>query len=169
MADAKDTTEFDPVLTPRKGMPSPRLDEMEFRARYLKQFEDPAFEPLKAQLDEITSAAWDAYKNSRKSPYTQKAGSAFKDADYDLSLDWIAAKAVIDEAQARHEDQSQTPRILLINASSRSEHTCPGEESKSYRMVEMAKAAIAQFGPTADKGLLYASTPPAVERGGDFR
>lgn len=146
MADAKDTTEFDPVLTPRKGMPSPRLDEMEFRARYLKQFEDPAFEPLKAQLDEITSAAWDAYKNSRKSPYTQKAGSAFKDADYDLSLDWIAAKAGIDEAQARHEDRSQTPRILLINASSRSEHTCPGEESKSYRMVEIAKAAIEQKG-----------------------
>jgi hypothetical protein len=30
--------EFDPILTPRKGMPSPRLDEQEFRKRYLQQF-----------------------------------------------------------------------------------------------------------------------------------
>lgn len=132
----------DPVLTPRKGMPSPRLEEAEFKSRYLKQFEDPAFEPLKTQLDEITSAAWDAYKNSRKSPHTRKAGPELKDPDYDLSVDWIAARKAIDEAQARYEDRSRKPRILLINGSSRSEHTCPGEESKSYRMVEMAKVAI---------------------------
>jgi hypothetical protein len=28
--------------TPRKGMPSPRLDEGEFRKRFLAQFQDPA-------------------------------------------------------------------------------------------------------------------------------
>jgi hypothetical protein len=53
---AEDQNEFDPVLTPRKGMPSSRLDEAEFRERYLNQFEDPAFVPLKAQLDEIDHA-----------------------------------------------------------------------------------------------------------------
>jgi hypothetical protein len=146
MQDSHDTPEFDPVLTPRKGMPSPRLDETEFRLRYLKQFEDPAFEPLKTQLAEIASVAWDAYKNSRKSPHTRKAGPGFQGPDYDLSLDWIAARKTIDEAQTRYEDRSQTPRILIINGSSRSEHTCPGEETKSYRMVEMAKSAIEKQG-----------------------
>lgn len=146
MTDAEKEVDFDPILTPRKGMPSPRLEENEFRTRYLKQFEDPAFEPLQAQLHEIASAAWDAYKNSRKSPYTRKAGENFHDPEYDLSVDWIAAKAAVDAAQARFEDRSQSLRVLLINASSRSEHTCPGEESKSYRMVEIAKAAIEEKG-----------------------
>ena len=31
---------------PRKGMPSPQMDEAEFRRRFLSQFADPAFEPL---------------------------------------------------------------------------------------------------------------------------
>ncbi|MGZ2488064.1 multimeric flavodoxin WrbA [Rhizobium pisi] len=146
MAENEDFTRFDPILTPRKGMPSPRLDKNEFRRRYLAQFVDPAFEPLKSQLEEITAAAWDAYKHSRKSPHTRKAGQGFADPGYDLSLDWIAAKQAIDAAQARYEDESRAPRILLINGSPRSEHTCPGEESKSYRMIEMAKAAIEERG-----------------------
>ena len=32
-------------VTPRKGMPSPRLSENDFRRRYLEQFSDPAFGP----------------------------------------------------------------------------------------------------------------------------
>ena len=38
---------------PRKGMPSPQIDEAEFRKRFLSQFIDPAFEPLKAELDKV--------------------------------------------------------------------------------------------------------------------
>ena len=38
---------------PRKGMPSPQIDEAEFRKRFLSQFIDPAFEPLKAELDRV--------------------------------------------------------------------------------------------------------------------
>ena len=34
------------VPEPRKGMPSPQLDEDTFRARYLSAFADPGFEPL---------------------------------------------------------------------------------------------------------------------------
>ena len=29
---------------PRKGMPSPQIDEAEFRKRFLSQFIDPAFD-----------------------------------------------------------------------------------------------------------------------------
>lgn len=146
MASYADPPDFDPILTPRKGMPSPRLNKREFTRRYLMQFEDPAFEPLKSQLTDVANAAWDAYKHSRKSPYTRRAGAGFKDPAYELSLDWIAAKKAIDDARAHHDDKTRTPRILLINASARSEHTCPGELSKSYRMVELAKASIEEKG-----------------------
>jgi multimeric flavodoxin WrbA len=134
--------EYDPVLTPRKGMPSPRLDETEFRRRYLAQFVDPVFESHAGQLQEIADAAWDAYKNERKSPHTRKAGPGYHDPDYDLSVDWLAARAAIEEAHRRYEDRTQRPHILLINGSSRSEHTCPGEMSKSHRIMEIARNAI---------------------------
>ena len=124
--------------SPRKGMPSPRLDEPAFRRRFLDQFRDPAFRPLSADLDRIAAAAWDAYVNSRKSPLTTKAGAGFADPDYDLSVDWIAARDAIRAAERRHADRSR-PNILLINGSTRSEHTCPGEMSKSYRLVELAR------------------------------
>jgi multimeric flavodoxin WrbA len=123
-------------------MPSPRLSEAEFRARFLHQFQDQAFDPLAAELKKIAAAAWDAYANSRKAPRTRKAGSEFADPDYDLSVDWLAARAKIHEAARRHADKSR-PAILLINGSSRSEHTCPGEMSKSYRLVEIAREVLA--------------------------
>ena len=59
---------------PRKGMPSPQLDEQEFRARYLEQFADPAFDAAKAEIDKIVAIAWDGYTNSRKAPVTENAG-----------------------------------------------------------------------------------------------
>ena len=88
--------------TPRKGMPSPRLDESEFRKRFLAQFQDPAYQPLAAELDRIASVAWDAYEHSRKAPRTRKAGPEFADPNYDLSVDWLAARSAIREAERRH-------------------------------------------------------------------
>jgi multimeric flavodoxin WrbA len=131
-----------PDLTPRKGMPSPRLSEGEFRKRFLDRFQDPAFGPLAAELDKVAAAAWDAYAHSRKSPHTRKAGTEFADPDYDLAVDWLDARARIAAAERRHADKSR-PAILLINCSSRSEHTCPGEMSKSYRFVDIARAVFA--------------------------
>ena len=40
-----------PRFPPRKGMPSPRLTESEFRRRFLAQFQDPAFDSLSRELD----------------------------------------------------------------------------------------------------------------------
>ena len=124
---------------PRKGMPSPQLDEAEFRSRYLEQFADPAFAPLKADLDRVAAVAWDGYSNHRKSPLTRKAGAGYADPDYDLAVEWIAAKAAIDQARREHDDKAEPPCILIVNCSSRSEHTCPGEMSKSWRLVELAQ------------------------------
>ena len=35
---------------PRKGMPSPRLGEEEFKRRFRSQFQDPGFEPIEAGI-----------------------------------------------------------------------------------------------------------------------
>jgi multimeric flavodoxin WrbA len=135
-------TMADPVPEVRKGMPSPRLDEAAFRERFLSRFVDPAFDPLKGELDHIAAAAWDAYSHERKAPKTRAAGPGYADPTYELAEDWIAAKAAVDAAQQRHDDPSGPCRVLLINGSSRSEHTCPGEMSKSYRMVEISRVAL---------------------------
>lgn len=129
---------FNKAPAPRKGMPDVRLDEAEFKRRFKSQFSDPAFDPLAAELDRIADVAWDGYRNSRKSPRTEKAGPGFADPNYDLATDWIAARAAIDRAQAEFADKEQPPCILIVNGSSRSEHTCPGEMSKSWRLTEIA-------------------------------
>ncbi|WP_181763445.1 flavodoxin family protein [Mesorhizobium sp. B2-4-15] len=127
---------------PRKGMPSPRLDEVEFKRRYREQFFDPAFQPHEAAIDELAEVAWQAYRESRKSPVTRKAGAEFADPGYDLSVEWLSARDAIRNAQERYEDRARTPTILIVNGSSRSEHTCPGEMSKSFRLAEIARSTI---------------------------
>ena len=136
---------------PRKGMPSPELSKAEFTQRYHGQFFDPAFDSLRPELDKIAAVAWENYDQSRKSPVTQKAGAGFANPDYDLSVDWRAASGAVAQAQQQHDDRSLPPRILLVNGSSRSEHSCPGEMSKSYRMIEVARDVIeAEFSGTVD-------------------
>jgi multimeric flavodoxin WrbA len=128
---------------PRKGMPDPRLDEPTFKARFRSAFTDPAFDALGPELDRIAGAAWDAYHHHRKSPRTREAGPGYADPDYDLAVDWIAAKAAVDAAQAGFDEGSGPCRVLLVNGSPRNEHTCPGEMSKSYRLIEIARETLA--------------------------
>ncbi|MGD9915372.1 MAG: flavodoxin family protein [Rhizobiaceae bacterium] len=138
------------AATVRKGMPSPKLSESEFKRRYAEQFVDPAFAPLRAELAKIAEVAWNAYSDSRKSPITRKAGPEFADPDYDLSVDWLAARAAIQAAQKRYEDPTLPRRVLLINGSSRSEHTCPGEMSKSYRLAVLSRDVFTEAGLEVD-------------------
>jgi multimeric flavodoxin WrbA len=134
----------------RKGMPAVKLERAEFERRYRSRFIDPAFQPLQKELDAIIGAAWDAYSNSRKAPLTRKAGSGFADADYDIALDWLKAHEAIGEARRRHDDRERRPRILIINGSSRSEHTCPGEMSKTWRLVKLAEPVFHERGFAVD-------------------
>src|SRR6185312_11723593 len=118
-----------PAPEPRKGMPDPQLSEADFKARFKSQFQDPAFGPLTAELERVAAAAWDGYSHGRKSPVTRKAGAGFADPAYDLAVDWIATHDAVKAALARHDDPAGPARFLVINCSSRSEHTCPGEMS----------------------------------------
>lgn len=130
------------VPEPRKGMPSPKLDESEFKARYLEQFRDKGYDGLRTELGRIVAVAWDAYRGERKSPETVKAGAGFADPDYDLSVDWLAAREAVEAARADHERSDGICRMLVVNGSARSEHSCPGEMSKSWRIAEIARAVL---------------------------
>src|ERR1700712_3009005 len=134
----------------RKGMPSVELSRQEFEKRYRSRFADPAFKPLEREISAIVGAAWDGYVNSRKAPVTRKAGPGFADPDYDISVDWLAAREAVLTAQRRHDDAAESPRILLINGSSRSEHTCPGEMSKTWRLVKIAEPVFQEMGFAVD-------------------
>jgi multimeric flavodoxin WrbA len=134
----------------RKGMPDVELSRQEFERRYRSRFVDPAFKPLQREIDAITAAAWDGYIEGRKSPLTRKAGAGFADPDYDVAVDWLAAREAILAAQRRHDNAGEIPRILLINGSSRSDHTCPGEMSKSWRLVKSAEPIFEEMGLAVD-------------------
>ena len=126
----------------RKGMPSVALTRTEFTRRARERFYDPAFAHLKGEIDKIIDTAWDGYEESRKAPITRPAGARYADPKYDLSIEWLKARDAIAAAERRHKAPGGKARILLINGSSRSDQTCPGEMSKTFRLVEIAQRAI---------------------------
>ena len=127
----------------RKEMPPVKLSREEFETRYRERFADPAYAGLKRELDAVTAAAWDAYSHSRKSPATRRAGEGFHDPEYEIALDWLAAREAILQAQLAHDDNNRPPSILLINGSPRSEHTCPGESyAASHRALDRDRAFL---------------------------
>ncbi len=123
----------------RKAMPDVQLTREEFVLRFVQGFADPAFEPIRDSLDRVADAAWNAYHEYRKAPHTRKAGEGYADPDYELSVDWIEASRRIREAERRQKDPASPARILLVNGAARSEHTCPGETSKSFRLATLAR------------------------------
>jgi multimeric flavodoxin WrbA len=131
-----------PKVKVRKGMPSVHVGKAEFKNRFLQNFQDPAFAAVKRDLDKVADIAWDGYDDYRKSPRTVKAGKKFADPKYDLSVDWLAAHKEVEAAQRRHRSKASPSRILLINGSSRSDQSCPGEMSKTWRLVSIARRVI---------------------------
>jgi len=123
----------------RKGMPPRKLDRAAFETRFRSRFVDPVFRPLERELAALVAAAWNAYADGRKAPLTRAAGPGFADPDYEIAVDWLAARDAVMAAQARHDEPNGPARVLLVNGSSRTEHTCPGEMSKSWRLVEIAR------------------------------
>src|SRR5579862_7068210 len=131
------------VPEPRKVMPDPKLAEAEFKKRFISQFVDPAFDHLRGELGSLAHGAWQGYAACRKSPHTQPAGAGFADPSYQLADEWRKARSAMLAAQRRHADAAAPAQYLLINCSSRSEHTCPGESSKSFRLLMLAHEVIA--------------------------
>jgi multimeric flavodoxin WrbA len=134
----------------RTGQGPEPLSKAEFEVRFRQRFFDPAFASHAGAIQELMEAAWDGSHHSRKSPVTEKAGPSFQDPQYELSVDWLAAKAAIDRAQLEHEDADRPARILLICGAARNDKTCPGEMSKSFRMLKVAKSLLEEKGAGID-------------------
>jgi multimeric flavodoxin WrbA len=127
----------------RKGMPDRHLAKEVFKSRFLADFYDPAFDNLRPEIERAFEIAWQAYEDGRKAPRTRPAGREFANPAYDVSVEWLAARDAIIASEARHRDRALPARILIINGSPRTEHTCPGEMSKTYRLVETARDTLA--------------------------
>jgi len=138
------------MTTVRKGQAPARLERDEFHRKFIGQFFDPAYEAVAGELAKIEEVAWQAYQDKRKAPRTVKAGPGFADPDYDLSIEWKAARDSLLAAEAKQKDPRTPSRVLVINASARNDGTCPSEISKTWRMTKMAEETLAAQGIEAD-------------------
>jgi multimeric flavodoxin WrbA len=140
----------------RKGQYQGKLTRQAFRDHFLRSFYDPNFAPEKEAIDRLEQIAWRNYSESRKSPTTRKAGDRYVDANYALSIEWIAARDAIEAAERTQKDKSSSSRVLVICAAARNDGTCPGEISKSYRFSTLVKPILEQS--SIDVDLLDLST-----------
>lgn len=128
----------------RKSNTDWKIDKEEFMKRFHENFFDPYFDSYRNEIDKLAETAYKAYLEGRKAPRTVRAGEGFKDPEYQLSIEWLKAKEDIEKAQKEHEEGPE--RILLINASHRNDHSCPGEISKSFRLFKIAEETFKEEG-----------------------
>src|SRR5262245_35218186 len=126
----------------RKGTPSVQLSKSEFAARVRNRFYDPTFEIVTEEIDKIIDVAWTNYNEYHKSPRKRPAGQAFDDPKFELPVEWFETRHAIAQAERQQKNRRSKSRILLINGSTRSDHTCPGEMSKTFRLTKMAERVI---------------------------
>lgn len=129
----------------RTQSPFVELTEDEFRRRFLARFDDPAFEQVSAELEKVLAVAWDGYHAYRKSPRHEPAGEGFADPAFDVPSEWLRTRAAIQGAEQRHRDPASPSRVLIVNGSTRSEHTCPGEISKTLRLAQHAQRTLEEI------------------------
>jgi multimeric flavodoxin WrbA len=133
-----------PNVTVRKGMPSVQLTREQFIERFRARFYDPEFDALAPELDTIIAIAWKAYDEYHKSPRKRRAGEGFADPDYELPVEWLETRKAIQDAERRQKDPNAPSRVLLINGSARNDQTCPGEVSKTWRLLTIAREIAEQ-------------------------
>jgi multimeric flavodoxin WrbA len=126
----------------RKGMPDVQLTREEFSRRFRDRFFDPAFAKNEKALESIIATAWDGYDIYRKNPMKRAAGEGYSKPEAELPVEWLAARAAIDAAQARQKNPASPSRILLVNGSMRSDQSCPGEMSKTWRLLKLAEEVV---------------------------
>ncbi len=134
----------------RTGQAPPKLPREEFRRRFLQSFFDPAYRAESAAIERLEAIAWEAYREGRKAPVTQKAGPGFADPEYELSVEWRATRDRLLAAQERWAQRATPSRVLLVCGSSRNDGTCPGEMSKTFRLTQLARGVVEEAGMQAD-------------------
>ena len=130
------------MTTIRKGQAPAPLARDEFHLRFMQPFFDPAFKAESESIARLEAIAFEAYKEGRKAPVTKKAGPEFADPDYDMSVDWRGTRDRLIAAQKRWDDAATPSRVLLVCGSPRNDGTCPGEISKTWRLVQLARTVL---------------------------
>ena len=130
------------MSTVRKGQAPAPLARNEFHVRFMQSFYDPAFKAETDALARLEEIAFQAYTEGRKAPRTQKAGPQFADPDYDMSIEWRATRDKLLTAQKLWGKADTPSRVLLVCGSSRNDGSCPGEISKTWRLVQLAKEVL---------------------------
>lgn len=138
------------IPTIRTGQADWPLSRAEFERRFRSRFHDPVFADRQEAIRSLLDLAWDGYIEARKSPITRKAGAGFADPEYEVSVEWLATRDAIHLAQRRHDDAAGTSRVLLICGSARNDKSCPGEMSKTFRLVLIAKSVLESAGAEVD-------------------
>jgi multimeric flavodoxin WrbA len=126
----------------RRGQGDVKLPRAEFEKRLRERFYDPAFEQASHAIREIAEVAWKVYDEYHKSPRRRKAGAGFADPEFELPIEWLDAREQILVAQREHDDVARAARILLICGAARTDQTCPGEMSKTFRLTQIARELI---------------------------
>jgi multimeric flavodoxin WrbA len=142
MADPIDPST--PPLTPsvRKGQGDVKLTREEFARRLSERFYDPSFDSARSEIDRVIDIAWTNYDEYHKSPRKRKAGPGFADPAFELPLEWLEAREAVLAAGRRHADPAAASRILLVCGAARHDQTCPGEMSKTFRLVQLAREIV---------------------------
>jgi hypothetical protein len=100
------------TISVRKGQAPPALSRQAFGERFRGSYFDPRFDAERDAIARLEEIAWRNYCDARKAPRTQKAGGGFADPDYDLSVEWKAARDRIIEAGKRQRDPQTRSRVL---------------------------------------------------------
>jgi multimeric flavodoxin WrbA len=134
----------------RKGQGDVKLTREEFERRLRERFYDPEFQGVERQISEVVEVAWKAYDDYRKSPRKRKAGAGFADPDFELPVEWLETRERIHQAEREQKDASRPGRVLLVSGAARHDQTCPGEMSKTFRLVSQAREEIEAAGLHCD-------------------
>ena len=113
-----------------------------FHQRFMQVFFDPAYQGDSTALARLEELAWDAYREGRKSPVTRKAGPGFADPEYELSVEWLQTRDKLIAAQHEWSQPGTASRVLLVCGAPRNDGTCPGEMSKSFRLLQLAREVL---------------------------
>lgn len=134
----------------RKGQAPAKLGRAEFQLRFQRNFCDPRFDRMRGELAGLEGIAWQNFSDSRKSPCTEPAGTGYADPTYELSIEWKTAAARLAAAEQRQKDPAAPSRVLLICGAARNDGSCPGEMSKTWRMLKLAEEVLRVDGTDVD-------------------
>ena len=130
------------MTTIRKGQAPAKLTRDQFSLQFHRSFSDPSFEQVRYALEQVEQVAWENYDAGRKAPLTHPAGPGYADPSYELSDEWRATRDRLLQAEKVQKDPASPARVLLINGAARNDGSCPGEMSKSWRMMQWLQETL---------------------------